>query len=80
MAGLSISNGHEGRVAVDEGIARTVIEARETIREILAGRDRRMLCIVGPCSIHETCIDWPTTEQCLHAAVTALGSSPEISA
>jgi 3-deoxy-7-phosphoheptulonate synthase len=38
---------------VDEGIARTVVEARETIREILAGRDRRMLCIVGPCSIHD---------------------------
>jgi 3-deoxy-7-phosphoheptulonate synthase len=38
---------------VDEGIARTVVEARETIREILSGRDRRMLCIVGPCSIHD---------------------------
>jgi 3-deoxy-7-phosphoheptulonate synthase len=38
---------------VDEGIARTVVESRETIRGILAGRDRRMLCIVGPCSIHD---------------------------
>jgi 3-deoxy-7-phosphoheptulonate synthase len=38
---------------VDEGIARTVVEARETIRAILAGEDRRMLCIVGPCSIHD---------------------------
>ena len=38
---------------VDEGIARTVVEARETIRAILAGDDRRMLCIVGPCSIHD---------------------------
>jgi 3-deoxy-7-phosphoheptulonate synthase len=38
---------------VDEGIARTVVEARETIRAILAGSDRRMLCIVGPCSIHD---------------------------
>ncbi|MGH7925306.1 MAG: 3-deoxy-7-phosphoheptulonate synthase, partial [Candidatus Binatus sp.] len=33
---------------------------RETIRGILAGRDRRMLCIVGPCSIHdpEAAIDY----------------------
>lgn len=38
---------------VDEGIARTVVEAREVVREILDGRDRRMLCIVGPCSIHD---------------------------
>jgi 3-deoxy-7-phosphoheptulonate synthase len=38
---------------VDEGIARTVVEARDTIRAIIVGRDRRMLCIVGPCSIHD---------------------------
>ena len=43
----------KNEMPVDEGIARTVVEARETIREILAGRDRRMLCIVGPCSIHD---------------------------
>src|SRR5579863_4724780 len=43
----------KNQMPVDEGIARTVVEARETIREILAGRDRRMLCIVGPCSIHD---------------------------
>lgn len=43
----------KSEMPVDEGIARTVVEARETIREILAGRDRRMLCIVGPCSIHD---------------------------
>jgi len=38
---------------VDEPIVRSVVEARETIRAILAGRDRRFLCIVGPCSIHD---------------------------
>lgn len=38
---------------VDEGIARTVVEVRDTIRSIIVGRDRRMLCIVGPCSIHD---------------------------
>ncbi len=43
----------KNEMPVDEGIARTVVEARETIRAILAGRDRRMLCIVGPCSIHD---------------------------
>src|SRR5712671_3957630 len=41
------------QMPVDEGIARTVVESRETICRILAGRDRRMLCIVGPCSIHD---------------------------
>jgi 3-deoxy-7-phosphoheptulonate synthase len=38
---------------VDEGIVRTVVEARETVRAILSGRDQRFLCIVGPCSIHD---------------------------
>jgi 3-deoxy-7-phosphoheptulonate synthase len=41
------------QMPVDEAIARTVVESRETICRILAGRDRRMLCIVGPCSIHD---------------------------
>src|SRR5215469_5764926 len=37
----------------DERIASVVVEARETVRAILAGRDSRVLCIVGPCSIHD---------------------------
>jgi 3-deoxy-7-phosphoheptulonate synthase len=32
---------------------RTVVESRETIRRILAGEDRRMFVVVGPCSIHD---------------------------
>ncbi|MDO8433700.1 MAG: 3-deoxy-7-phosphoheptulonate synthase [Candidatus Binatus sp.] len=40
-------------MATDEASVRTVVEARDTISAILAGRDRRMLCIVGPCSIHD---------------------------
>ncbi len=32
---------------------RTVLRARQVIRNMLAGRDRRMLVIVGPCSIHD---------------------------
>jgi 3-deoxy-7-phosphoheptulonate synthase len=40
-------------MAADEATVRTVVEARDTIAAILGGRDRRMLCIVGPCSIHD---------------------------
>jgi 3-deoxy-7-phosphoheptulonate synthase len=32
---------------------RTVVESREIVRGIIAGRDRRLLAIVGPCSIHD---------------------------
>ena len=41
------------QLPVDEAIVATVVEARETIRKIIKGADRRMLCIVGPCSIHD---------------------------
>ncbi|RMF27088.1 MAG: 3-deoxy-7-phosphoheptulonate synthase [Cyanobacteria bacterium J083] len=30
-----------------------IVKTRETIREILTGKDRRLLVIVGPCSIHD---------------------------
>jgi 3-deoxy-7-phosphoheptulonate synthase len=43
----------KAELPVDEGIVRTVLEARDTTRAILSGRDPRMLCIVGPCSIHD---------------------------
>jgi 3-deoxy-7-phosphoheptulonate synthase len=38
---------------LDEALAAVVFEARETVRAMLAGRDSRLLCIVGPCSIHD---------------------------
>ncbi len=41
------------QLPVDEAIVATVVEARETIRKIIKGTDHRMLCIVGPCSIHD---------------------------
>src|SRR5208283_1709151 len=41
------------QLPVDEAIVATVVAARETIRKIIKGADRRMLCIVGPCSIHD---------------------------
>jgi len=37
-----------------EDIAKTVFEARTAISDILAGRDDRVVVIVGPCSIHDT--------------------------
>ncbi len=41
------------RLAVDELIAENVARARETIRGIITGVDQRLLCLVGPCSIHD---------------------------
>jgi 3-deoxy-7-phosphoheptulonate synthase len=38
---------------VNDSITDTVVEARETVRHILNGADHRMLCVVGPCSIHD---------------------------
>ena len=35
------------------GAADTVLSARRTLREILAGHDPRLICVVGPCSIHD---------------------------
>jgi 3-deoxy-7-phosphoheptulonate synthase len=36
-----------------DAVAKTVIEARQTVRRVLRGEDSRLLCIVGPCSIHD---------------------------
>ncbi|MFZ0889191.1 MAG: 3-deoxy-7-phosphoheptulonate synthase [Candidatus Binataceae bacterium] len=41
------------QLPVSEAIADNVIAARAAIREIIAGRNQRLLCIVGPCSIHD---------------------------
>ena len=38
---------------VSETAAETVITARKAIQQILAGKDQRLLVIVGPCSIHD---------------------------
>jgi 3-deoxy-7-phosphoheptulonate synthase len=38
---------------VDEPVVATVVKTRETVRQILQGADDRLLCIVGPCSIHD---------------------------
>ena len=41
------------KLPVSENAADTVIQARNTIKRVLAGEERRMLMIVGPCSIHD---------------------------
>lgn len=38
---------------IAEASLQTVVEAREVVEQILKKRDRRMLAIVGPCSIHD---------------------------
>jgi 3-deoxy-7-phosphoheptulonate synthase len=40
-------------IPLDEKAARTVVIGRETIRNILHGKDPRLVAIVGPCSIHD---------------------------
>jgi 3-deoxy-7-phosphoheptulonate synthase len=35
-----------------ERATRTVIESRQTIQNVIAGKDTRLMAIVGPCSIH----------------------------
>jgi 3-deoxy-7-phosphoheptulonate synthase len=43
----------KAELAIDERVARSVIEARQTVRRIIQGEDSRLMCIVGPCSIHD---------------------------
>jgi len=43
----------KGEIPVGAEACRTVIDGRRTIEEILRGRDRRLLVVTGPCSIHD---------------------------
>jgi 3-deoxy-7-phosphoheptulonate synthase len=43
----------KARLPLNETVARTVAGARSTIRRILRGEDRRLLVVIGPCSIHD---------------------------
>ena len=36
-----------------ESSAAFIQRSRQTVEDILAGRDRRLLVVVGPCSIHD---------------------------
>ena len=41
------------KLPVSKNAADTVIQARNTIKRVLAGEERRLVMIVGPCSIHD---------------------------
>jgi 3-deoxy-7-phosphoheptulonate synthase len=41
------------QLPLTEQMAQWVANSRETVRRIIAGEDRRLLAIVGPCSIHD---------------------------
>ncbi|HVC43756.1 MAG TPA: 3-deoxy-7-phosphoheptulonate synthase [Candidatus Binataceae bacterium] len=57
---------------VDEAIAQTVVDARQTVRRILSGTDPRLLCVVGPCSIHDPAAALEYAERLMRLR-TALG-------
>jgi len=44
----------EEEMPTTEKASATVYQARHEICEILGGRDRRLLVVAGPCSIHDT--------------------------
>lgn len=38
---------------VDEATSESIHQTRQTVNDIIQGRDRRLLAIVGPCSLHD---------------------------
>lgn len=44
----------EEELPTSEAAAETVYRARKAVCEILAGKDSRLIAVVGPCSIHDT--------------------------
>ena len=44
----------QAELPLSERAAQTTFETRREIQDILAGRDDRLLVVVGPCSIHDT--------------------------
>ncbi len=43
----------EEQLPISDEASATVFSARQEVSEILAGRDPRLLVVVGPCSIHD---------------------------
>ena len=41
-------------LTLSEQACQTVVQARQTVRNILDRKDRRLFAVVGPCSIHDT--------------------------
>jgi len=50
---LSSPREFKEKLPVDEQAAGTIVNGRREVENILTGKDRRMLVIVGPCSIHD---------------------------
>ncbi len=40
-------------IPLSEQAKQTVLEGRQTVRDILDGKDHRLLVVIGPCSIHD---------------------------
>ncbi|WP_443098257.1 3-deoxy-7-phosphoheptulonate synthase [Acinetobacter sp.] len=51
---LSLPHQLKAQLPLSNPLARQIAEQRETIQNILEGRDKRLLVITGPCSIHDT--------------------------
>jgi 3-deoxy-7-phosphoheptulonate synthase len=43
----------KSELPADDAVRARVADARATLRELLGGRDRRLLALIGPCSIHD---------------------------
>lgn len=43
----------KNELPVNEPVVATVVNTRDAVRQIVRGVDHRLLCIVGPCSIHD---------------------------
>ncbi|HSH94643.1 MAG TPA: 3-deoxy-7-phosphoheptulonate synthase, partial [Roseimicrobium sp.] len=50
---LSSPSSIKTALPISAASARTVIEGREVVKRILAGEDKRLLVVIGPCSIHD---------------------------
>ncbi|MCA9444221.1 MAG: 3-deoxy-7-phosphoheptulonate synthase [Candidatus Omnitrophica bacterium] len=51
------------RLPMTEAANATVADAREIVQNILSGEDKRMLAIVGPCSIHDESMAYEYAER-----------------
>ncbi len=56
------------QIPLEQHTANFIIESRKTIENIIAGKDKRLLVIIGPCSIHDTdaAIDYAKKLKALH--------------
>ena len=50
---LATPNELAKRFPVDEATAAFIAQSRQTVNDIIQGRDHRLLAIVGPCSLHD---------------------------